>query len=194
MNTLLRARVKESTSTTGTGTLSLSGAPSGYRPFVTAFGSGNPCYYVIISGTDWETGIGTVTSGSPDTLTRSLLESSTGSLLDLPAGVKTVFCDAPPQAFVNGNQVAVSAGDTTPSVASGNLFFIHNTASVNVTTFDDGIEGQEITILVDNSNTTIINGSPIKLAGASNWTMTNQDILCLIRMSSAWYEKSRSVN
>lgn len=99
---MIKARVKETSITTGTGTLSLAGAVAGFRSFVAAFGTGSPCYYVIAQGTAWEIGIGLVTSGSPDTLQRvTVLESSAGgALLDLGAGTSIVFNDAPPFYYV----------------------------------------------------------------------------------------------
>jgi len=83
-------RVQQTTVTTGTGTLSLGAATAGYRTFVSTVGDGANVTYLLLAGDDWEVGTGTVTSGSPDTLSRSLTSSSTGSLLDLPAGTHTI--------------------------------------------------------------------------------------------------------
>lgn len=98
MNQLLKTRVKETSNTTGTGTLSLLGAASGFQGFVTAFGNGNTCYYTLLHGTAWEQGIGTVVSGTPDTLerTRVLHSSNADAALNLGAGTKTVLCDISP--------------------------------------------------------------------------------------------------
>jgi hypothetical protein len=85
-------RVKETTTTTGTGTLSLAGAVTGFQSFG-AIGNGNTTYYAISSagGTQWEVGIGTYTS-SGTTLSRdTVLSSSTGSKIDLAAGTKEVY-------------------------------------------------------------------------------------------------------
>jgi hypothetical protein len=93
---MIKPRVKETTTTTGTANLSLLGPVSGFRSFVNAFGSGGLCYYAIIDGTAWEYGIGTVTSGSPDTLARTTVldSSAAGAKLSLSAGTKLVFNDA----------------------------------------------------------------------------------------------------
>src|SRR6056300_1496709 len=92
-------RVKETTTTTGTGTLSLGGAVSQFQTFVVGIGNGNETYYSIEdpTGTDWEVGIGTVTSGAPDTLSRSsvLSSSNAGSLVNFGAGEKVVFSTQP---------------------------------------------------------------------------------------------------
>jgi hypothetical protein len=93
-------RVQEVTSTAGTGTLDLSGAVGGYQSFVSGVGSGNTTYYVVYDQTAqlWEIGLGTVTSGSPDTLSRDtvLLNSSGGtSKINFPGNAANVWCDYP---------------------------------------------------------------------------------------------------
>lgn len=92
-------RVKETTSTTGTGTLSLAGAGTGFQSFVSGIGSGNNTYYAIVdpSTGDWEVGVGTVTSGTPDTLSRdTILESSNSdAAVNFGSGTKNVFCTLP---------------------------------------------------------------------------------------------------
>ena len=86
--------VEETTTTTGTGTLSLAGATTGHRTFVSAIGDANTCIYAIAaSDGNFESGMGTVADASPDTLARTtLLSSTTGSKLDLPAGTHRVYC------------------------------------------------------------------------------------------------------
>jgi len=102
MNNLLAPRVKETTTTTGTGTLSLAGAEVGFQSFVAGLGDGNYGYYTLIEGNGWEVGRGTVTAGVPDTLSRTtiLASSNGGSALVLVAGAKDVFCSAVAQQFL----------------------------------------------------------------------------------------------
>ena len=76
-------RVKETTTTTGTGTLTLGGAVSGNQTFDVAFDNGDRTYYCIESGADFETGIGTYSSG---TLSRDRVLTSTGSFTAGSAG------------------------------------------------------------------------------------------------------------
>ena len=76
-------RVKETSTTTGTGTLSLAGALTGFQTFVAGIGNSNTTYYAIVheSADEFEVGIGTVTDASPDTLSRTtILESSNSDL------------------------------------------------------------------------------------------------------------------
>jgi len=88
---LLADRVRETSTTTGTGTLTLAGAVTGYQSFSTAFAPGATVYYVIQYGAEWEIGIGTVGAG---TLARTqvLQSSNADALVDFSAGTKDVFC------------------------------------------------------------------------------------------------------
>lgn len=94
---MLANRVKETTATTGTGTFSLDGAVTGHRTFLAAFGTGNRCYYCIEAGADYEIGEGTVTSGSPNTLTRDriILSTNGNNAVVFGAGSKFIFNDIP---------------------------------------------------------------------------------------------------
>lgn len=109
MALVLANRVKDTTTTTGTGTVTLSGtAPSGFQNF-SVIGNGNTTYYTITGGTQWEVGIGTYTS-SGTTLSRdTVLASSTGSKLDLAAGTKDVFVTLPANsAATEGRAIVMS--------------------------------------------------------------------------------------
>ena len=75
MALVLKDRVKETTSTVGTGAYALSGAVAGFQSFG-VIGNANTTYYAVTDGTDWEVGIGTYTA-SGTTLSRdTILESS----------------------------------------------------------------------------------------------------------------------
>ena len=91
-------RVKETSTTTGSGTLDLSGAVSGFQTFVAGIGTTNTTYYAIVNrdAAEWEVGLGTVTDASTDTLSRSAISSSNSdSEVDFSAGTKDVFCTLP---------------------------------------------------------------------------------------------------
>ena len=97
MALVLNDRVKETTTTTGTGTVNLGGAETGFDTFVAGVGNGNTTYYCITAGAEFEVGLGTVTDASPDTLSRTTILSSSNSdsAVDFSAGTKDVFCTLP---------------------------------------------------------------------------------------------------
>jgi hypothetical protein len=97
MALVLNDRVKETTTTTGTGTVTLLGASTGFQSF-SAVGNGNTTYYTIAGqGTsEWEVGIGTYTSaGTTLSRTTVLGSSNSGSLVSFSAGTKDVFVTYP---------------------------------------------------------------------------------------------------
>jgi len=104
-------RVKETTTTTGTGTLTLLGAEPGFQAF-TAIGDGNSTYYTVVnrSNGEWEVGIGTYTaSGTLFSRDTVLSSSNSGSAVDFAAGTKDVFVDYPANP-------AIQAIDSVPIV------------------------------------------------------------------------------
>ena len=123
MALVLADRVKETTTTTGTGTVTLLGASNGFQSFA-AVGNANITYYTIAAqtGTEWEVGIGTYTS-SGTTLSRTtvLSSSNSGSAVNFSAGTKDVFVTYPSERAVIGGEgyvenaatVAVSSTITT---------------------------------------------------------------------------------
>jgi hypothetical protein len=91
MSYVIADRVKETTNTTGPGTITLAGAAAQFQSFGTGIGNGNTCDYCILSGngTDWETGRGTVGS---TTLSRDVVyASSTGGYAISLSGTSTVY-------------------------------------------------------------------------------------------------------
>lgn len=95
MAIVVRDRVRESSSTSGTGTLTLGGAAAGYQTFA-AVGEGNQTFYTIVDTAtgEWETGYGTYSSG---TLTRDYVfeSSAAGAKVNFSTNVKDVFCSYP---------------------------------------------------------------------------------------------------
>ena len=118
MPLVLKDRVKESSTTTGTGTLTLGGAASGFQSFA-VIGNGNTTYYAIVDSASgaFEVGIGTYTS-SGTTLSRdTVLESSNaGALVNFAAGSKDVFVTYPAErAVVGGMGYIENAATVTQS-------------------------------------------------------------------------------
>ena len=99
MALVLNDRVKETSTTTGTGTFSLGGAVDGFETFVAGIANGNTTYYAAVNrdADEFEVGIGTVTDASPDTLARTTIISSSNSdsAVDFSAGTKDIFVTLP---------------------------------------------------------------------------------------------------
>lgn len=138
---LISDRVQETTTTLGTGTLTLAGAVTGYRPFSSAFSNGDLVFYTIDdTAGNWEVGVGTVGSG---TLARTtvLLSSNSNNAVNFGAGSKRVFCTAPSRALLpdqTGNNAKVlSTNGTIPSWITPNAGTV---TAVSVAT-DNGFSG-----------------------------------------------------
>lgn len=117
---------------------------TGYRTFYSSISSGNQCPYFATNGTDWESGVATFTSGTPDTLTRVILnESSTSSFIDWTSGASVdLFIEWPAidgglsltsrQALTPGGRLTLESGvpvSSTDQTAKTNIYYtpyIHN--------------------------------------------------------------------
>ena len=138
MALVINDRVKETSTTTGTGTFDLAGAETGYEGFVTGVGTGNTTYYAIElnSANEWEVGIGTVTDAAPDTLSRDTIISSSNSdaAVDFSIGTKNVFCTLP-------------AKKTISPVMDATTFVVtHNSTISEDQTLDSGVLAGPVTI------------------------------------------------
>jgi cytoskeletal protein CcmA (bactofilin family) len=117
MALVINDRVKETSTTTGTGTLNLSGAVTGFETFVAGVGDGNTTYYAIVNrdADEWEVGLGTVTDASTDTLARTtvITSSNSDSATDFSAGTKDVFVTLPASkaVFEDGSNDVTLAND-----------------------------------------------------------------------------------
>ena len=127
----LKDRVKETTTTAGTGTVTLAGAAAGFQSFA-AVGNGNQTFYAIVDAAtgDWEVGVGTYTA-SGTTLSRTTVVSSSnaGSLVPFAAGTKDVFVTYPASRSVYldaaGSAVSVldigTLGTSTANITTANI-------------------------------------------------------------------------
>ena len=139
MALVINDRVKETSTTTGTGVFSLNGAVTGFESFVIGIGNTNTTYYAIFNdGTDeWEVGLGTIADASPDTLTRTTIITSSNSdnAVNFSSGTKNVFCTLPASKAVyldaNGDAVGVQGGNIE---TLGNTFTNWNNVNSNTTT------------------------------------------------------------
>ena len=159
MALVLADRVKDTTTTTGQGTVTLSGtAPTGFQNF-SVIGNGNTTYYTIAGGSEWEVGIGTYTS-SGTTLSRdTVLSSSAGGTtkVTFSAGTKDVFVTYPSGKSVNLDGTGVLAVSANEVITS---------TSANALTV--GRQGTTNPVLnVDASTASVVTGLNLKGAAAA---------------------------
>ena len=146
MALVVNDRVKETTTTTGTGTVTLGGAVSGFDTFAAGIGNSNTTYYCIQLGAEFEVGLGTL-AGDSSTLARTTVISSSNSdnAVNFSAGAKNVFCTLP-------------ASKATVLDASGNLALAGNidvdgTSNLDVVDIDGAVD-MASTLQVDGVLTT----------------------------------------
>ena len=167
MALVLKDRVKETSTTAGTGTLTLAGASAGFQSFA-AIGNGNTTYYAIVDSTagTWEVGIGTYTS-SGTTLSRDTVMSSSnsGSLVTFSSNSKDVFVTYPSEKSVYedasntvvqqsfGAITATSAALTTGTISTAP---VNNTDIVNKQYADAIASGIHFHEAVDLATTTAL--------------------------------------
>mgnify|MGYP001182499364 CR=1 FL=1 len=115
-------RIKETTTTTGTGTYTLGGASTGFEAF-SVIGNGNTTYYCCTDGTDFEVGIGTYTaSGTTLARTTILQSSNSDSAVNWGSGTRDIFVTQPAEKAVfrdaSGHIIALDGRNLTSLNAS----------------------------------------------------------------------------
>jgi len=193
MALVLKDRVKETTTTVGTGSFALAGAVTGYDSFG-QIGSGNTTYYAVYldGGSEWEVGIGTYTA--PSTLSRDtiLASSNSGSIVTFSAGQKTIWCDYPAGKAVytdatgSISQTIVNISGITGDIATPDSITFDTTAAEASATgklfWDDGdgvlsngLKGGNVTLQIgtqefarvyNDSGTTLTKGQAVYISGA----------------------------
>ena len=206
MALVIKDRVKETTTTTGTGTYTLAGAEVGFQSF-SAIGDGNTTYYSVTNTAgNWEVGIGTYTA-SGTTLARTTILSSSNSnnAVNWATGEKQVFVTQPSSkaSYVDaaGNQSNSDFAThidlnttiaTKPAYSEGRLFYDKAFGALAFYNDESDITlqiGQEEYIRVYNdTGATVSNGIPVYLTGESGATPT-----IAVARADGTYEQAKAV-
>lgn len=178
MALVVKDRVKETTATTGTGTLTLAGAVAGFQTFTSVLSNGDTTYYGIFESStgEFEVGLGTFTSSGTTLARTTILESSnSGSAVNLTAGAADVFITQPAEKAVYldaSGHIATADGRNVTNVAASTATTagtVTTAAQPNITSL-----GTLTTLTVDDIT---INGSTISDAG--EFTIDGGDVIVL---------------
>ena len=135
MALVINDRVKETSTTSGTGTLNLAGAVTGFDTFVSGIGDTNTTYYAIFEqGTaNWEVGLGTVGDATPDTLARTtVISNSLGNTDKISFGGETadVFCTMPATKTLYLDDSGVATAAAGIGTSANNLVQLNGSAQL----------------------------------------------------------------
>ena len=165
MPLVVKDRIKETSTTSGTGTLTLAGASAGFRSFAD-IGNGNTTYYAIVDATagTWEVGIGTYTSSGTTLARTTVLSNSSGTTaaINFAANSKDVFVTYPASKAVYGDESDIAYD--LHFAASNGILLTNQTVSTSMT-FPNGYEG------ISGKNTTIASGVTVTVPSGANWTI-----------------------
>ena len=113
MALVLKDRVKETTTTTGTGTYTLGGAVTGFQSFTSVLSNADTTYYCCTDGTSFEVGLGTFTSSGTTLARTTILESSnSNNAVNWTSGTRDIFITQPAEkaAFLDASDVLETTG------------------------------------------------------------------------------------
>ena len=145
MALVLNDRVKETSTTTGTGDVTFAGAVTGFDTFSTGIGNDNTTYYAIAHRTadEWEVGLGTLSSDSSTMERTTVLTNSDGntSAITLGVGTKDIFCTFP--AIKTMDMTLTTAGDLVYASSANIPARLAKGAALEVLTMNSGATAPE---------------------------------------------------
>jgi len=204
MALVLADRVKETTTTTGTGAVTLAGAVTGFQAFSAGVGNSNTTYYTIqdANGTAWEVGLGTLNADST-TLTRTTVYESSNSdaAITLTSGTHTVFCTYPAGKSVYLDSIGnlshaivpytTITGDTTLTTDNVVVFVNATSGEVDVTLYAATSNGGRTLVIkkTDSGNTVnILRAGSETIDGATSLALYHQnESITLMSDNSNWF-------
>jgi len=178
MALVINDRVKETTTTTGTGAVSLGGAVTGFETFAAGIGNSNTVYYCIAhqDQAEFEVGLGTLDGDSSDlTRTTVISSSNSDSAVDFSAGTKDVFCTIPASKLIfedSNNDVTVGRNLTV----TGDLTITGDDITMNTNTSGAALIGDG-----SNFNPVVISGDlSIATNGAASLAAAQTNITSIL--------------
>ena len=171
MALVLRDRVKETTSTAGTGTYALAGAADGFETFASV-GDGNTTYYGCSDGSDFEVGIGTYTASGTTLARTTILQSSNGdNAVNWGTGTRTIFCTLPAEKMsfldASGNLIAAN-GSALTNLNGSNI----SSGTVPVARIETGTTAGKIIVLDGSARLPAVDGSQLTNLNAGAASIT----------------------
>ena len=160
-------RVQETSTSTGTGTIVLAGAVTGYQSFAVV-GNTNTTYYTIAdqAGANWEVGIGTYYSGNVSLARTTIIASSNANaVVNFTTGIKAVFITYPAEKAVYSDASNIT---TITNFASANVLITGGT--INGVTISNVTYSGLGTMSTQNANAVVITGGTINNVSLSNVT------------------------
>jgi hypothetical protein len=162
MALVVKDRVQETSTTTGTGTFTLAGAVSGFQSF-SVIGNANTTYYAIVLGSEWEVGLGTYTSSGTLLSRDTVLESSNGgTAVNFSAGTKNVFVTYPAEEAVYQDETGAAFA---PQFAASNGLNVNNGTIGTSYTFPTGYNS------VEAGDITLSGGVTVTVPSTSRWVI-----------------------
>jgi len=166
-------RVQETSTSTGTGTIVLAGAVTGYQSFAVV-GNTNTTYYTIAdqAGSNWEVGIGTYYSGNVSLARTTILASSNANaVVNFTTGIKTVFITYPAEKAVYSDASNIT---TITNFASANVLITGGT--INGVTISNVTYSGLGTMSTQNANAVVITGGTINSVAHTGGSINNMTI------------------
>jgi hypothetical protein len=191
--------VKETTTTTGTGTYSLAGAATGHQGFVAGVGGGSKVPYFVTDGTNWEHGLGTVTDAATDTISRDKIyaSSNSGNAVNWSAGTRDIYVA---ESAHRPRPIHTITGNTTLGYAQ-NVVLCNSSSAFTVTLpAAADWEGKEYTITNINTGKVTIDGNLTetirdpKFGSAETFDLwVIYDSVTIVSDGSAWYVTKKNL-
>ena len=161
MALVVNDRVQETSTTTGTGSVTLAGAVAGYQSFA-IIGNGNTTYYCIVNGTAWEVGVGTYSTSGPTLARTTVLSNSNGNTSPITlSGSSNVFVTYPSEKSVNL--------DASTGTAFAPAFNASNGLLLNSTTVNSNYTIPSGSNAISVGPITVASGVAVTISSGQRW-------------------------